>query len=457
MSRAALLERATSQPETLSPNVLLRPLVQDTIFPTICYVAGPNELAYLGQLRGVYESFGLPMPLMHPRATATILDAAGVRFLNAVQGAARIARRAGRARAQRAARRAVAAVGRAARCRRPRPRSARAWTRSSAPCRQSIPTLEGAATITLGKIQHDMKNLRGKILQAAKRRDETLRRQFMHVRAQAFPGGAPQERTVGFVAFLNRYGPALVERLHGGAADRRRHALDRDGLAGDALPVLRVVPHTKHSRPVQGPDSPRPAKAVARRRRRFSVVCTLVLASASSATTGCSSAGSIDERLHGERERVLPRVYARPLELYRGQALGEQQLVDRLNDLGYAERAVSRRTGEFAIGRDAIVADPARRRSQGRHRPRDVRDAEATGLGAATDGAGRRWSRVTGSPSPNARVRSRHARSAAAHRAHQHGPREAPAGAACRRSRRAWCRRCWPSRTAGSTTTPASI
>ena len=56
-------------------DVLLRPIVQDTLFPTICYVAGPSELAYLGQLRGVYDHFGVPMPLMYPRATATILDA----------------------------------------------------------------------------------------------------------------------------------------------------------------------------------------------------------------------------------------------------------------------------------------------------------------------------------------------------------------------------------------------
>src|SRR5262245_59474999 len=60
----------------------------------------------------------------------------------------------------------------------------------------------------------------------------------------------------------------------------------------------------------------------------------------------------IDERLHGERERVLPRVYARPLELYRGQALGERQLIDRLNDLGYADRGRVEKEGEFAVGRD---------------------------------------------------------------------------------------------------------
>ncbi len=50
--------------------------MQDTLFPTICYVAGPNELAYLGQLRDVYARFGVPMPLMYPRTSATLVDSA---------------------------------------------------------------------------------------------------------------------------------------------------------------------------------------------------------------------------------------------------------------------------------------------------------------------------------------------------------------------------------------------
>jgi penicillin-binding protein 1B len=66
----------------------------------------------------------------------------------------------------------------------------------------------------------------------------------------------------------------------------------------------------------------------------------------------------IDARLHGERDRVLPRIYARPLDLYQGQSLGDRQLVDRLNDLGYAQRSRVEKPGEFAIGRGTIVLMP---------------------------------------------------------------------------------------------------
>ena len=69
-------------------------------------------------------------------------------------------------------------------------------------------------------------------------------------------------------------------------------------------------------------------------------------------------AGLIDARLHGQRERVLPRVYGRPMELRRGQALSERQLVDRLNDLGYAQRPKPARPGEFATGENAVTLVP---------------------------------------------------------------------------------------------------
>jgi bacillithiol synthase len=212
ITRQALLARASERPETFSPNVLLRPIVQDTIFPTACYVAGPNELGYLGQLRGVYEAFGVPMPLMQPRATATVLDSAGVRFLRKYK----VPLASLEAQDEHALNELLRAQLPPAVERSMQEADAEIAARMAAVI-GAVPlidaTLEGAARSTLGKLQHELRALSGKLVQAAKRRDETLRRQFQHVRAQAFPGGIPQERSVGFVSFLNKYGPVFVERL----------------------------------------------------------------------------------------------------------------------------------------------------------------------------------------------------------------------------------------------------
>jgi len=209
---ATLVTQATERPAGFSPNVLLRPIVQDTLFPTICYVAGPNELAYLGQLRGVYAHFGVPMPLFYPRATATILDSAALRFLTKYKLPLEALQAQDEAALNELLKTQIPPVVDEAFV-----ASAQAIDTQMTRLIQTLPsldpTLEGAARSTLERMQRDLQTLHGKMIQAAKRRDETLRRQFIHARALAFPGGHAQERTIGFVSFLNQYGPALVDRL----------------------------------------------------------------------------------------------------------------------------------------------------------------------------------------------------------------------------------------------------
>ena len=74
----------------------------------------------------------------------------------------------------------------------------------------------------------------------------------------------------------------------------------------------------------------------------------------------------IDQQLHGERQRVFPRIFARPLELRLGQALTEQQLVDRLNDIGYARREKAEKPGEFAITDGNVSIAPRSAEFKGR-------------------------------------------------------------------------------------------
>jgi bacillithiol synthase len=211
-SPAALAGEVAAHPERFSPNVLLRPIVQDTLFPTICYVAGPSELAYLGQLGGVYEHFGVPMPLMYPRATATIVDAAALRFVTRYNVPL-----------DELQKQDESALNQLLKAQLPVDVD-RSLEGAEAQIRESLhrvidampsldPTLAGAARTTLGKMEHELRTLRNKVIHAAKRRDETLRRQFTRAQAQFYPLGQPQERMLAVAFFLNRYGPAFVDRL----------------------------------------------------------------------------------------------------------------------------------------------------------------------------------------------------------------------------------------------------
>jgi bacillithiol synthase len=93
-TESELARLAQAAPENFSPNVLLRPLVQDYLFPTIGYVAGPSEIAYFAQIQVLYDLFGRPMPVIWPRASMTFLEpetsaemeAAGLGFEDCLQG-----------------------------------------------------------------------------------------------------------------------------------------------------------------------------------------------------------------------------------------------------------------------------------------------------------------------------------------------------------------------------------
>jgi penicillin-binding protein 1B len=90
----------------------------------------------------------------------------------------------------------------------------------------------------------------------------------------------------------------------------------------------------------------------------LAVSVPLVLLSFASVYYYVRFARLIDARMHGERQTVLPRILGRPLVLHRGQSLTDQQLIDRLNDLGYAQRAGAVRPGEFAVYAGSIMLIP---------------------------------------------------------------------------------------------------
>ncbi|MBI1803480.1 MAG: bacillithiol biosynthesis cysteine-adding enzyme BshC [Ignavibacteriae bacterium] len=84
-SKEELIRMVEENPEMISPNVALRPICQDTILPTLAYVGGPSEVAYFAQLKPVYQYYDLTMPIIYPRASATVLEERQLKIMEKYQ------------------------------------------------------------------------------------------------------------------------------------------------------------------------------------------------------------------------------------------------------------------------------------------------------------------------------------------------------------------------------------
>ena len=157
-SSEELARAARERPAAFSPNVLLRPIVQDTLFPTICYVAGPSELAYLGQLRGALRAVRRA-----DAADVPALDGDAARFRRGalprqVQHPVRGTAHARRIDAQQAARGAAAGrVEQSLKDAASQVHDAMGRVIEALPALD--PTLQGAAKTTLGKMEHELRAL----------------------------------------------------------------------------------------------------------------------------------------------------------------------------------------------------------------------------------------------------------------------------------------------------------
>ncbi|MBD3381868.1 MAG: bacillithiol biosynthesis cysteine-adding enzyme BshC [candidate division Zixibacteria bacterium] len=73
-SREELLDKLDQFPNHFSPNVLLRPVMQDHLFPTLAYIGGPAEVAYFAQIKDLHNHFKVQCPIVYPRISATVMD-----------------------------------------------------------------------------------------------------------------------------------------------------------------------------------------------------------------------------------------------------------------------------------------------------------------------------------------------------------------------------------------------
>jgi bacillithiol synthase len=73
-SLEAILEMIENYPEKFSANVLLRPICQDYLFKTACYIGGPSEISYFAQVIPLYQFFNIDQPIIYPRSSFTVIE-----------------------------------------------------------------------------------------------------------------------------------------------------------------------------------------------------------------------------------------------------------------------------------------------------------------------------------------------------------------------------------------------
>jgi bacillithiol biosynthesis cysteine-adding enzyme BshC len=80
-SESELLEALSADPESFSPNVVLRPLFQQIILPNVAYVGGPGELAYWLQYKAMFDHYHVSFPVLQPRYFAVQITAKDLEWM----------------------------------------------------------------------------------------------------------------------------------------------------------------------------------------------------------------------------------------------------------------------------------------------------------------------------------------------------------------------------------------
>ncbi len=209
-----------SEPERLSANVLLRPAVEAHLFPTVAYVGGPGELAYLRQVAPVFAHLAVPRPVPVPRLSGFLVDAKtdktlerlGLRPVDLGRDEGALATALAKESLPAGAASALAAL---------RTALAERYAAVLAAAAGIEKTLERPIETSRNQALHAVDEVEKRLVAALKRRNETAVQQLARTRTSLFPDGAPQERVLTAANYLARYGRELLPALQAAA---REHA-----------------------------------------------------------------------------------------------------------------------------------------------------------------------------------------------------------------------------------------
>ena len=209
---AALERIAAESPERLSPNVLLRPVIEAALFPTVAYAAGPGELEYLPEAGALYQRLGVTQQTPVPRWSGIVLESRIEKVLERYGlTPADFAGPPGALEA-RFARDAVPPEV-ADTLVRLRGELDVQYQRLGTEIARLDPTLERTVQSARNAALAGTHEVEKKVVASLKRANETLAGQLARARAAVAPEGKAQERVLTAASFLARYGPGLVDAI----------------------------------------------------------------------------------------------------------------------------------------------------------------------------------------------------------------------------------------------------
>jgi bacillithiol synthase len=213
LSQAQLLNRIASNPELFSPNVLLRPIVEDFLLPTLAYTGGAAETAYFAQAGAVYEALlGRVTPIV-PRFSATIVEPKmqrlierhGIALPDIFAGPDALHQQL----AERGLPEDLQAAFDAAR------KSLDSHVSAVKEKLEKLDrTLVDAAETARSKIEYQLERLHTQAARAEAQKSELVTRHAESLSQSLYPDKGLQERGIGGVYFLARYGQDLLQQLH---------------------------------------------------------------------------------------------------------------------------------------------------------------------------------------------------------------------------------------------------
>jgi bacillithiol biosynthesis cysteine-adding enzyme BshC len=207
-----LLNRAETQPEIFSPNVLLRPVIQDHLFPTIAYVGGSSEVAYFAQIETLYSAFKRFMPAIWPRNSFTLIDPeirgamerTGIAFGDCFMERRALIEKAVRRMAVSDAARDVDEL---------REQIDEGLTTILPDFQAADPTLASALENARRKILHNVQHLKSAAARLAELRDTLTAGAVDLLRNNCYPNENLQERELGICHFWARSGYSVLDAV----------------------------------------------------------------------------------------------------------------------------------------------------------------------------------------------------------------------------------------------------